>query len=91
VTGRTVHLAASALALAGLAIVFARIVGAYVEPLELGALAATYIRLSPEALSVPNVVTGILLAYRSFDTLGEVAVLFMVAASLGLLLQPLRD
>ena len=31
--------------------------------------------------------TGILITYRGFDTLGEVAVLFMVAASVGLLLK----
>lgn len=90
-TGRLVHLGASAVALFGLALVFARVVNAYVEPTSLGALASGYIRLSPEELSVPNVVTGILLAYRSFDTLGEVAVLYMVAASLGPLLQPVEN
>ncbi|MDK3072895.1 MnhB domain-containing protein [Sedimentitalea sp. JM2-8] len=90
-TGRTVHLGLSALALAGLAFAFSRLVGAHVEPTALGQLAAGYIRLSPEELSVPNVVTGILLAYRSFDTLGEVAVLYMVAASLGPLLQPMDN
>lgn len=88
-TRRAVHFGANALALAGLALVFARVLGAHVEPAALGELAAGYIRLSPEDLTVPNVVTGILLAYRSFDTLGEVAVLYMVAASLGPLLQPL--
>jgi len=36
-------------------------------------------------LGTPNIVTGILITYRGFDTLGEVAVLFMVAASIGLL------
>lgn len=89
-TSRAVHFTASAVALAGLAVVFARVLGNYVEPTSLGELAATYIRLSPDELTVPNVVTGILLAYRSFDTLGEVAVLYMVAASLGPLLQPLE-
>jgi multicomponent Na+:H+ antiporter subunit B len=82
---------ASVVVLALLAVVFARLVGAYVEADSLGPLAAGYVRLSPEALTTPNVITGILLAYRGFDTLGEVAVLFMVAASLGLLLKPLED
>ena len=41
-------------------------------------------RLVPQDLGAPNVVTGILLTYRAFDTLGEVAVLFMVAAGVGL-------
>jgi len=59
-----------------------------VEAESLRALAATYVHLSPEALTTPNVVTRLLLAYRGFDTLGEVAVLFMVAASLGPLLKP---
>ena len=42
--------------------------------------------LSRRQLGAPNVVTGILLTYRAFDTLGEVAVLFMVAAGVGLML-----
>jgi multicomponent Na+:H+ antiporter subunit B len=77
------------LAVALLGVVFARVLGAHVEAESLRALAATYVHLSPEALTTPNVVTGILLAYRGFDTLGEVAVLFMVAASLGPLLKPI--
>jgi multicomponent Na+:H+ antiporter subunit B len=80
--------AATALVLGLLALVFARIVGAYVELDTLRPLAESYVRLSPEALTTPNVITGILITYRGFDTLGEVAVLFMVAASLGLLLHP---
>ena len=40
-----------------------------------------------QSLGAPNVITGILLTYRAFDTLGEVAVLFMVAASVGLVLE----
>ena len=84
---RKSHILLSAIALAGLSWVFVSLVLEYVEPVEVSALAATYIRLSPEELTVPNVVTGILLAYRSFDTLGEVAVLYIVAASLGPLLR----
>ena len=44
--------------------------------------------LVPQELGAPNVITGILLTYRAFDTLGEVAVLFMVAAGVGLVLGP---
>ena len=72
-----------------LALVFAQVVLAHVEPDALRPLAASYVRLSPEALTTPNVITGILMVWRGFDTLGEVAVLYMVAASLGLLLQPM--
>ena len=42
-------------------------------------------------LGAPNIITGILLTYRGFDTLGEVAVLFMVAAGVGLVLGARRD
>ncbi|WP_223428524.1 MnhB domain-containing protein [Tateyamaria pelophila] len=73
-----------------LAVVFTRIVGAYVQLDALRPLAASYVTLSPESLTTPNVITGILITYRGLDTLGEVAVLFMVAASLGLLLKPLE-
>ncbi len=49
-------------------------------------LAESYVEKVPRELNAPNVITGILLTYRAFDTLGEVAVLFMVAAGIGLLL-----
>lgn len=75
------------LAIALLGVVFVRIVGAHEQLTAPRELAQTYLRLSPEALTTPNVVSGILLAYRGFDTVGEVAVLFMVAASLGPLLK----
>ena len=87
-TERGAYPVLATLALAGLSVVFVTLVLSYEEPVALTGLAAEYIRLSPEDLTVPNVVTGILLAYRSFDTLGEVAVLYMVAASLGPLLTP---
>ncbi len=41
----------------------------------------------PDELGSPNTITGILLTFRGFDTLGEVAVLFMVAAAVGLVLR----
>nr|WP_246317531.1 hydrogen gas-evolving membrane-bound hydrogenase subunit E [Hyphomicrobium methylovorum] len=49
-------------------------------------LGQSLLTLVPRDLGAPNVVTGILLAYRGFDTIGEVAVLFMVAAGVGLVL-----
>ena len=69
-----------------LGIVFATIVFNYSERASLPSLAEAYVDLVPRELGAPNVITGILLTYRAFDTLGEVAVLFMVAASIGLLL-----
>jgi len=69
------------------ALVFARLVGGYVELSALRPLATQYLTEAPRDLGTPNVITGILITYRGFDTLGEVAVLFMVAASIGLLLK----
>jgi multicomponent Na+:H+ antiporter subunit B len=69
-----------------LGLVFASVAIGYTEQHSLRALAEGYVRLVPRELGAPNVITGILLTYRAFDTLGEVAVLFMVAASVGLVL-----
>jgi multicomponent Na+:H+ antiporter subunit B len=69
------------------AVVFWRIVGGYQELQALRPLAEHYVVQGPIELGAPNIVTGILITYRGFDTLGEVAVLFMVAASVGLLLK----
>jgi multicomponent Na+:H+ antiporter subunit B len=54
-------------------------------------LAWYYVVRGPVELGAPNIVTGILITYRGFDTLGEVAVLFMVAASVGVLLKEESD
>ena len=67
-------------------LVFASLVIGYAQQNSLRPLAEGYVRLVPHELGAPNVITGILLTYRGFDTLGEVAVLFMVAASVGLVL-----
>lgn len=69
-----------------LGLVFASIAAGYTKQLSLRPLAQSYVVLVPQELGSPNVITGILLTYRAFDTLGEVAVLFMVAAGVGLLL-----
>ena len=69
-----------------LALLFAGLAIDYTERESLRPLAESYVRLSPEQLATPNVITGILLTFRAFDTLGEVAVLFMVAAGVGIVL-----
>lgn len=66
--------------------IFAGLIGTYDERQILSALAMRYLTEVPQTLGAPNVVTGILISFRGFDTLGEVAVLFMVAASVGTLL-----
>ena len=69
------------------AVVFWRLIGGYTELQTLRPLAEYYVVRGPLDLGAPNIVTGILITYRGFDTLGEVAVLFMVAASVGVLLK----
>ncbi len=73
-------------AIAMLALLFAGLAADYTERELLRPLAESYVKLAPQQLATPNVITGILLTYRAFDTLGEVAVLFMVAAGVGLVL-----
>jgi multicomponent Na+:H+ antiporter subunit B len=68
------------------ALLFAIIAINYTEQQTLPPLAASYVKRVPQELGAPNIITGILLTYRGFDTLGEVAVLFMVAAGVGLVL-----
>ena len=69
-----------------LGLVFAGLSLAYTEQTSLRPLAEGFVKLVPRELGAANVITGILLTYRAFDTLGEVAVLFMVAAGVGLVL-----
>jgi len=69
------------------ALIFLRIIMGYSELQTLRPLAAYFMTQGPIELGAPNIVTAILITYRGFDTLGEVAVLFMVAASVGALLK----
>lgn len=73
-------------AIAMFAVIFGGVVIGYEQRQVLSALARYYLVQVPTELGAPNVVTGILIAFRGFDTLGEVAVLFMVAAGVGILL-----
>src|SRR5262245_5381697 len=77
---------ATILAIGLLCAICARISLDYSERGTLRSLAEGYVTQAPQQRATPNVITGILLAYRAFDTLGEVAVLFMVAAGVGLVL-----
>jgi multicomponent Na+:H+ antiporter subunit B len=73
-------------AIALVAMIFAGLVRDYSEQAALRPLAEEFVKAVPADLGAPNVITGILLTFRAFDTLGEVAVLFMVAAGVGLVL-----
>ena len=74
------------LAILMFAVIYGGLVTGYSERQTLSPLAQHYLTQVPQDLGAPNVVTGILITFRGFDTLGEVAVLFMVAASVGILL-----
>jgi multicomponent Na+:H+ antiporter subunit B len=74
------------LAIVLLGLLFTRLVIDYSERQSLRPLAESYVKSGPLEVGAPNVITGILLTFRGFDTLGEVAVLFMVAAGVGLVL-----
>jgi multicomponent Na+:H+ antiporter subunit B len=82
-----IHRVGALFAVTLFALIFIRLAGGYTERSALRPLAEHYVLQAPLELGVSNIVTGILIAYRGFDTLGEVAVLFMVAASVGLLLR----
>ena len=57
---------------------------------EPGRLASLYIENSPKDFAAANIVTAIVVSYRGFDTLGEVAVLFAATAGVGSLLTKKR-
>lgn len=73
-------------AIALVALIFVGLIRDYSEQAALRPLAEAYVKSVPADLGAPNVITGILLTFRGFDTLGEVAVLFMVAAGVSLVL-----
>lgn len=79
-----------ALALLGMA--FALLPLAYRAGVAEGpnALATAYLDRAPAELATANVVTAIVVSYRGFDTLGEVAVLFAATAGVGALLTKKR-
>lgn len=49
-------------------------------------VAPRYLAETPDAIGIPNVVTAVLADYRSFDTLGEAAVIFTAGIGVMLLL-----
>jgi len=54
---------------------------------KLNPLAADYVSREPDELGAANLVTSIVVTYRGLDTLGEVTVLFLAAAGVGLFLR----
>jgi multicomponent Na+:H+ antiporter subunit B len=67
--------------------IFLHLVGEYSPSTALNSLSRHYVASGPSELGAANIVTAVLVTYRGLDTLGEVAVLFISAAGVGLLLR----
>ncbi len=74
------------LLLAGLALMFATLTLGYQPDAVLNRTALYYAEHTAADLGAQNVVTAIVVTYRGLDTLGEVTVLFLTAAIIGLIL-----
>ena len=73
-----------------MAIIFYQLVSNYTENTTLPKLGYYYAANGPQELGTPNLVTAVVVTYRGLDTLGEVTVLFISAAGVGLLLRRTR-
>jgi multicomponent Na+:H+ antiporter subunit B len=78
------------LMLALMAMIFFNLASSYSENTELSRLGHYYVETGPEELGAPNLVTAVVVTYRGLDTLGEVTVLFISAAGVGLMLRRTR-
>jgi len=67
--------------------VFLQMVASYAPRTALNPISEHYVTAGPDELGAANIVTAVLVTYRGLDTLGEVAVLFISAAGVGLLLR----
>lgn len=73
--------------LALMATIFFNLALNYTENASLSKLGHYYVEKGPQEIGAPNLVTAIVVTYRGLDTLGEVTVLFISAAGVGLLLR----
>ena len=78
------------LILAVMAVIFLKLATNYSENTVLSKLGYYYAEQGPAELGAPNLVTAVVVTYRGLDTLGEVTVLFISAAGVGLLLRRTR-
>jgi len=77
---------AALLLLAGLGALFASLLVGYTPDPALNSTALYYAERTAPDLGAANLVTAIVISYRGLDTLGEVTVLFLAAAIVGLVL-----
>ena len=73
-----------------MALIFVQLASNYTENSSLLKLGRYYVEEGPRELGAPNLVTAVVVTYRGLDTLGEVTVLFISAAGVGLLLRRTR-
>ena len=73
-----------------MAMIFFNLAANYTENTSLSKLGHYYAEKGPQEVGAPNLVTAVVVTYRGFDTLGEVTVLFISAAGVGLLLRRSR-
>ncbi|MFH2096857.1 MAG: Na(+)/H(+) antiporter subunit B [Bacteroidota bacterium] len=73
--------------LAGLVLIFWRFFDSFQNPDQLNELAKHYVAEGPGEVGSANLVTAVVVTYRGFDTLGEVTILFVAAAIIGLFLK----
>lgn len=76
--------------LALMAVIFFNLASNYTENTSLSKLGNYYVEKGPLEIGAPNLVTAVVVTYRGLDTLGEVTVLFISAAGVGLLLRRSR-
>ncbi|MGD2053303.1 MAG: MnhB domain-containing protein [Gammaproteobacteria bacterium] len=76
--------------LALMALIFYNLASNYTENTVLSKLGHYYVEQGPGELGAANLVTAVVVTYRGLDTLGEVTVLFISAAGVGLLLRRTR-
>jgi multicomponent Na+:H+ antiporter subunit B len=73
--------------LAALGLVFLDLLGVYSSDPVLNLTASYYAENTAKDIGAANIVTAIIVTYRGLDTLGEVTVLFLTAAIVGLVLE----
>ena len=74
------------LLLAGIGAIFVGLMLDYTPDSELNLTARYYAEHAAQDIGAANIVTAIIVTYRGLDTLGEVTVLFLTAAIIGLVL-----
>ncbi len=76
-----------ALVLASFGFIFFNLFNSYEPHTELTGIAAHYAENGAKEIGAANIVTAVVVSYRSFDTLGEITILFLTAAIISFFLK----